>query len=308
MSRILIIDDSRLITQFGKSILNSKGHEVLTADSGEGGLELILRQPPDLILLDVVLPSLDGYEILRKIKGEGSTRDIPVIMLTSKSEPADKIKGLELGAVDYVTKPFDAGELIARVNTHLRIKELYEALQERNRLLEEMANRDGLTGLYNHRFFHEHLVREMDRARRYGGVISCALADIDFFKRVNDTYGHQTGDFILKEVAGVLQNGIRESDLAARYGGEEFALVLLHTDGLTAQKVCERLREKIASLAFTSAGGVSFGITSSFGIATFPSPGIQAEKDLVEAADQALYRAKKEGRNRVVFPSAEKGE
>ncbi len=234
MSKILIIDDSRLITQFGKSILTGKGLEVLTAESGEMGLELAVQEQPDLILLDVILPGMDGYQICEQLKKTDESKDIPVIMLTSKAEPADKIKGLVLGAVDYVTKPFDAGELIARVKTHLRIKELYEALQERNRQLQEMANRDGLTNLYNHRFFHEHLSREMDRVRRYGGTITCVITDIDFFKKVNDTYGHQIGDSILKEVALILQKGIRESDLAARYGGEEFALVLVQTESQAA--------------------------------------------------------------------------
>lgn len=300
MSKILIIDDSRLITQFGKSILTGKGHEVLTADSGELGLEMALRDQPDLVLLDVILPGMDGYQICRKLKTTAQSQDIPVIMLTSKAEPADKIKGLELGAVDYVTKPFDAGELIARVNTHLRMKELYEALQEKNRQLQEMVNRDGLTDLFNHRFFHEHLTREMDRVLRYGGVISCVIIDIDFFKKVNDTYGHQAGDLILKDVAGILQKGIRESDLAARYGGEEFALILLQTEPQTAILISERIRSQIAARPFLPVEP-ALHITASFGIASFPSPGIQAERDLVEAADQALYQAKKGGRNRVVL-------
>ncbi|MEW6184312.1 MAG: diguanylate cyclase [Thermodesulfobacteriota bacterium] len=308
MSKILIIDDSRLITQFGKSILSGKGHEVLTADSGESGLELAFAAEPDLILLDVILPEMDGYGVCEKIKSTEQSRDIPVIMLTSKAEPADKIKGLELGAVDYVTKPFDAGELIARVNTHLRMKELYETLQERNRQLQEMANRDGLTNLYNHRFFHEHLSREMDRVRRYGGIVSCALVDIDFFKKVNDTHGHQTGDLVIKTIAGILRKGIRESDLAARYGGEEFALVLLQTDRSAAVAVCERLRQVIASSPFLSAADTPFQVTASFGLAAFPLVGIKEERDLVEAADRALYQAKHVGRNRVVLFGAFDGE
>ncbi len=303
MGKILIIDDSRLITEFGKSILTQKGHEVLTAASGEAGLEMAINGCPDLILLDVILPGRDGYEVCQQIKSLEPCRDIPIIMLTSKAEPADKIRGLELGAVDYVTKPFDAGELIARVNTHLRIKELYEALQARNRQLQEMANRDGLTGLYNHRFFHEHLTQEMNRVRRYGGVVTCAIMDIDFFKKVNDAHGHQTGDQVLKAVAECLQGGIRDSDLAARYGGEEFALVLLQTDGPTGAAVCDRLRTRIASLTFSTAAGRPFSVTVSFGVATFPAPGIRQEKDIVKAADQALYRAKHEGRNRVVLSS-----
>jgi two-component system, cell cycle response regulator len=304
MSKILLIDDSRLITEFGKKILISNGHEVLTADSGELGLEMSLRDHPDLILLDVILPGLDGYEVCRRMKNLDSIRDIPVIMLTSKAEPADKIKGLELGAVDYVTKPFDAGELTARVNTHLRMKELYEALQEKNLQLQDLANRDGLTNLYNHRFFHEYLNRELDRIRRYGGMLSCAILDLDFFKKVNDTFGHQAGDMILKEMALILKRGIRESDLAARYGGEEFALVLLQTEVEAAQLVCDRLRNEIATTTFLI-GDTSIHVTASFGISFYPSTAIRETKNLVAAADQALYQAKTGGRNRLVLFQAD---
>jgi diguanylate cyclase (GGDEF)-like protein len=305
MSKILLIDDSRLITEYGKRILLSHGHEVMTADSGELGLEIALRDHPDLILLDVILPGLDGYEVCRRLKDQDTIRDIPVIMLTSKAEPADKIRGLELGAVDYVTKPFDAGELMARVNTHLRMKELYEALQEKNLQLQDLANRDSLTHLYNHRFFHEYLNREMDRIRRYGGILSCVILDLDFFKMVNDTYGHQAGDMILKEIALMLKKRIRESDLAARYGGEEFALVLLQTEVEAALLVCDRLRNEIASATF-SIGDSSIHVTASFGISFCPSPGIKEAKILVAAADQALYQAKTGGRNRVMLFNADR--
>jgi diguanylate cyclase (GGDEF)-like protein len=305
MSKILLIDDSRLISEFGKKILFSNGHEVMTADSGELGLEISLRDHPDLILLDVILPGLDGYEVCRRLKNLDSLRDIPVIMLTSKAEPADKIRGLELGAVDYVTKPFDAGELMARVNTHLRMKELYEALQEKNLQLQDLANRDGLTNLYNHRFFHEQLNREMDRIRRYGGILSCVILDLDFFKKVNDTFGHQVGDQILTGVARILEKGIRESDLAVRYGGEEFALLLLQTEAQVALLVCERLRSQLAAYPFQVIDS-PVRITASFGLASFPSNLIQEQKELVKAADQALYQAKSGGRDRVVLFDADR--
>ncbi|MFA4915874.1 MAG: diguanylate cyclase [Syntrophales bacterium] len=300
MSKILIIDDSRLIVQFGKSILNGKGHEVFTADSGELGLEIALRDHPDLILLDLILPGIDGYEVCHRLKTTAQVQDIPVIMLTSKAEPADKIKGLELGAVDYVTKPFDAGELIARVETHLRMKELYEDLQEKNRQLQELADRDGLTNLFNHRVFHEFLNREISRAKRYGGIISCIILDLDYFKKINDTYGHQVGDVVLKETAEILQKGIRDSDLAARYGGEEFAIVLIQTEAQGAFLVSERLRLQIAAHPIQAVES-PFYVNASFGVASFPSEKINEGRDLVEAADQALYQAKAAGRNRVVL-------
>jgi diguanylate cyclase (GGDEF)-like protein len=219
-------------------------------------------------------------------------------MLTSKAEAADKVKGLELGAVDYVTKPFDEGELLARVNTHLRLKELYEALQERNRQLQDLANRDGLTGLFNHRYFQEQISKDFSRARRYHQPLSCVMLDIDHFKKVNDTYGHQTGDVILKAVGKLILDSLRESDISARYGGEEFALLLYFTDSRGALDVADRLRKMVESHSF-HAGAETFQVTLSAGAATFPHPAIQEAQQLVECADKALYTAKQNGRNRV---------
>lgn len=298
MAKILIIDDSKLIAEFGKSILTGKGFEISYAPDGLIGLKKAKVEKPDLILLDIVMPGLDGYKVCEKLKADPDTKNLPVIMLTSKGEPADKIKGLGLGAVDYITKPFDAGELIARVTTQIRIKELYEALQEKNRQLQEMANKDGLTNLYNHRFFHEHLAKDVQRAQRYFEPLSCIFIDIDHFKHFNDTYGHQTGDQILKTLGALLLDSIRASDLAARYGGEEFAVILHYADLETARAVAERLRKMVASRTFRI-DEKEFHITISIGVATIPHPKITNPQDLVDAADQALYNAKKNGRNRV---------
>jgi PleD family two-component response regulator len=160
MAKILLIDDSRLVAHVAKAMLTKRGHEVVLAEDGMAGLEAAKFQGPDLILLDLIMPVMDGYQVCQGLKEGESTQEIPVIMLTSKAEPADKVKGLEMGAVDYVTKPFDEAELVARVSIHLRLKELYETVQEKNRQLQEMANKDGLTGLYNHRFFHEQLSKD----------------------------------------------------------------------------------------------------------------------------------------------------
>jgi len=298
MNKILIIDDSKLIAEFGRSILTGKGFEISYAPDGLIGLEKAQAESPDLILLDIVMPGLDGYQVCEKLKADTATKDIPVIMLTSKGEPADKIKGLELGAVDYVTKPFDAGELIARVTNQICIKELHQALQEKNRQLQEMADKDGLTNLYNHRFFHEYLARDVHRAQRYFESLSCIFIDIDHFKHFNDTYGHQAGDEILKTLGALLLNSIRASDLAARYGGEEFAVILHYTDLETARAVAERLRELVASHAFRI-NEKEFHITISIGVAAIPHPKIANLQKLVDAADQALYSAKRNGRNRV---------
>jgi diguanylate cyclase (GGDEF)-like protein len=298
MGKILIVDDSRLIAHVAKTMLTKRGHEIILAQDGKAGLEAAKSEKPDIILLDVIMPIMDGYEVCEHLKEDDSTKEIPIIMVTSKAEAADKVKGLELGALDYVTKPFDEGELIARVNIHLRLRELYEAVQEQNRQLQEMANRDGLTGLYNHRYFHEQLSQDFLRAKRYHENLSCVLFDIDFFKKFNDTYGHQTGDIVLKALAIVVQRATRESDLSARYGGEEFALILYHTDGPAAYEAAERLRTMVESHEVQDNGNV-LSVTISVGVATFPHERVHDSKELIDYADQALYKAKDNGRNRV---------
>jgi two-component system cell cycle response regulator len=298
MPKVLIIDDSRLIAHVAKTMLAKRGHDVILAQDGLAGLEAAKSEQPDIILLDLIMPVMDGYHVCQGLKEEDSTREIPVIMLTSKAEPADKVKGLEMGALDYVTKPFDEGELVARVNTQLRLKELYEALQEKNRQLQELANRDGLTGLYNHRYFHQQLSKDFLRARRYHESLSCILLDIDYFKRFNDTHGHQTGDLVLSTLGHLIQDSIRDSDFAARYGGEEFALVLYHSNGPAALDVAQRLRHSVEGCEVRDEDKV-LHVTISVGVATFPHEAIGDSKALIESADKALYRAKKNGRNRV---------
>ncbi len=299
MPTILVIDDSKLIAHVAKNILSKQGHEVLLAEDGETGLDIAKDNKPDLILLDLILPGIDGYGICERIKNDSNIADIPVIMLTSKAEHADKVRGLELGASDYVTKPFDEGELIARVNTHLRIKELYESVQEKNRLLLEMANRDGLTGLYNHRYFQETLSKDFKKALRYNESLSCVMFDIDHFKKFNDTYGHQTGDMVLKTLGGLIKSLMRDSDLAARYGGEEFALILYHTEAKDAYDIAERLRKTVEQHKF-QAEDLVLSVNISIGVACYYHPEIPDAKTLIECADKALYKAKDEGRNKVV--------
>ncbi len=298
MAKILVVDDSRLISHVAKTILTQRGHEVILAQDGLAGLQAAKSECPDLILLDLIMPVMDGYQMCQNLKEEDSTKEIPIIMLTSKAEPADKVRGLELGALDYVTKPFDEGELVTRVNIQLRLKQLYEALQEKNRRLQELANRDGLTGLYNHRYFHEHLSKDFLRAKRYHESLSCILLDIDYFKKFNDTYGHQTGDIVLRALGQVIKNSIRDSDFAARYGGEEFAIVLYYTDGPAAVQVAERLRHMVEHCDVRDKDNV-LHVTISLGVATFPHEQIRNHKQLVEYADKALYKAKENGRNRV---------
>ncbi|MFZ5993696.1 MAG: diguanylate cyclase [Thermodesulfobacteriota bacterium] len=300
MARVLVIDDSRLMVEFAKSILVKTGHEVFTAPDGPSGIEIAREEKPQVILLDVIMPGIDGYETCSRLKNDEDTKDIAIVMLTSKAEPADKIKGLALGAVDYVTKPFDAGELIARVNTQVKLQELYNALQERNRQLEEMAIRDGLTTLYNHRYFQEQLAAEFAKSIRYGDALTCIIIDIDHFKQFNDTYGHQAGDAILSEMGRLLRQLTRSGDVPARYGGEEFAVLLLRCDKITGRSCAERLRKAVEDHEFRFQDN-TFRVTVSVGAASSPDERISLAKELLEGADKALYTAKRGGRNRAEF-------
>ncbi|HEC99430.1 MAG TPA: diguanylate cyclase [Proteobacteria bacterium] len=297
MARVLVIDDSRLMAEFAKSILVKNGHEVFTAPDGPSGIEIARAEKPQVILLDVVMPGIDGYAVCSQLKNDEDTKDIAIVMLTSKAEPADKIKGLAMGAVDYVTKPFDAGELIARVNTQVKLQELYNALQERNRQLQDMAIRDGLTTLYNHRYFQEQLATEFTKSIRYGDALTCIIIDIDHFKQFNDTYGHQTGDAILSEMGRLLRHLTRSGDVPARYGGEEFAVLLLRCDRTTGRSCAERLRKAVEEHEFRFQDN-TFLVTVSVGAASSPDERISLAKELLEGADKALYAAKRGGRNR----------
>lgn len=296
---VLVIDDSKSIAEFCRQILDPRGIQVIWSSDGLKGLEEAKRAKPDLILLDVVMPNLDGYKTLQRLKQVEITSDIPVIMFSTMKEAMDKIKGLELGAVDYIAKPFDAGELIARVNTQLRLKRLHDALLEKTERLSKLADKDGLTGLYNHRYFQDKLTEEFVRAKRYELPLSNILMDIDYFKKINDTYGHAVGDVVLKGIGSMLKGSTRKDiDTPARYGGEEFAIILPHTELSKALKVAERLRKAVAEHPFKVPSG-QISITVSFGVAAIPHPEINDKQTLIKASDEALYRAKEKGRNKV---------
>lgn len=302
---LLIIDDSKVARQHILDILRQAGLFSQFQEAGDGleGFKKILAQPVDLVLCDVDMPGIDGFKFLAMAKTREELRDIPVIMLTGKENPEDKIRGLEQGASDYVTKPFDSGELIARVKVQLKIKSLQDSLKESNQLLLELSNTDPLTRLANRRSLMETLAREFKRSDRSGTPFALVMLDIDHFKPVNDTYGHQCGDEVLVEISNLLRRHLREYDLAARYGGEEFAMVLPEADLQTAIQVAERLRKSAAELRFTGEM-CKLSLTVSLGIGCAPSALIESVDDLIRLADDALYQAKKNGRNRVQVMAA----
>lgn len=302
---VLLIEDNKFQAKKTIAILESAGYDVIWEVTGMAGFKAAKTQPPDIILLDVVLPDRDGNEICRFIKMDDEIRNIPVIMLSVRTKLKDRLKGLNIGADDYLSKPFNEKELIARINAFLRIKALQDQLQAKNQQLEEvlktmavMATTDYGTGLYNRRHFFELMDKEMSRVDRFKAPLTCMLIDIDHFKKVNDTYGHLVGDSVLMEIGTILRNEFREIETAARYGGEEFVMLLPGTTLSEAKKPALRLLEKIRKHSFK---GCTDGrpITISIGLGGIPDPEIKTREDLIRCADHALYRAKHAGRNRI---------
>jgi len=299
---LLIIDDSpTLRRQIVDSLQDTQlFNDYIEAENGIDGFKKLLNNPVDVVLCDLEMPGMDGMKFLGMKGAREELRDIPVIMLTGREERKQKVLGFELGASDYITKPFDAGELTARVKVQLKIKTLQDALKEQNRKLEELSNTDPLTQLANRRFLMKCLEKEFLRSDRSDNKLSLVMADIDHFKKINDTFGHQQGDSVLKVVAGTINDHLREYDLAARFGGEEFALVLPETDLREAFQVASRIRLRIANLTFPNSLQ-ELKMTISLGVVTCPHKEIKNVNDLIRIADEALYAAKREGRNRVVI-------
>jgi len=285
--KILIIDDSADALAVAKARLAHEGHEILCAGGGREGLEAVGRENPDLVLLDVDMPEMTGFEVCRRLKEDAATCSIPVIFLSGSGGTEDKVKGLDLGAVDFVAKPFDAYELRARVRAALRTKHLQD-------LLRDYALIDALTELPNRRALDERLQQEWARLLRHGGHLALIMADLDRFKKINDQFGHPAGDEALRQVAHLLAGGCRESDTPARYGGEEFVVVAPETTVDAAATFADRLRMSICSRPL-QVHGKALDITASFGVAGHE--GLQGPDDMVQAADDALYRAKSAGRN-----------
>ena len=302
---ILLIEDNSFQAKQTLTCLEAAGYQGIWAETGLAGLKIAKTQRPDLILLDVILPDKDGQEICRFIKRDEATRDIPIIMLTAKSQLQDKVMGLNIGADDYLPKPFNEEELLARINAFLRIKSLQDELKGKNQQLEGllkqveiMAITDAVTGLFNRRHFTELFDKEFARAMRFNSPLSCMMVDIDHFKQVNDTYGHQTGDSVLQEISLILQENLRQIEIAARYGGEEFVLFLPETPLSEAMKPARRLLERVATHHFKGLEPDKI-VTISIGVAGLPDPLVKAKEDLIRCADYALYKAKRGGRNRI---------
>ncbi|MEI6558922.1 MAG: diguanylate cyclase [Rhodospirillaceae bacterium] len=292
--KIVIIDDTPVNIRILHAVL-ARDFDVRFATSGADGLELVAGELPDLVVLDVMMPEIDGYEVCRRLKADPLLAQIPVIFVTALNDAEDEAKGLEVGAVDYLTKPITPAIVLARVKTHVELKRLRDRL-------ELQSTTDGLTGVANRRGFDACLVREWQRAARARNPLSLILADIDFFKLYNDHYGHLAGDICLRKVAQAMADTVsRPADLVARYGGEEFVALLPETDALGARVLAEEMRGQIAALAINHATSlVADHVTLSLGVTTLVPDGHDDPTYLILQADEALYLAKNQGRDRVV--------
>jgi two-component system chemotaxis family response regulator WspR len=304
--RILVVDDDQDALGLLGRLSSECGHELLTAGDGNTALELVQEERPDLVLLDLVMPGRDGIEVTRTLKQDSALRSIPVVILSARHAPSDKVAAFAAGADDYVTKPFSLDEIDARIKSNLRKRDLYLVLEQANRRLREANTRlselavtDEKTTLPNYRAFRRRLEDELKRADRYGTALSLAMIDLDDFKSLNDTFGHTVGDQALRSVAQVLKSAARETDYVARYGGEEFAVLLPHTGPTEAMRVAQRVRQSVSNGNGEADPG--YRITLSVGIATYPNdPRVHEPDQLVAAADRALYAAKSGGKDRVV--------
>lgn len=291
--RLLVVDDQPTNIQVLYQIL-ANDYQVLMATSGKQALALCESKQPDLILLDLIMPDMDGYEVCQALKKNTATKDIPVIFITAQTDESAEEKGLDLGAVDFISKPINPRIVRARVKTHLMLK-------AQSDLLRSWAYLDGLTGVHNRRYFDEHLNAEMGRAIRNHSAMSLVMLDVDFFKRYNDRYGHQAGDDCLRRVASSLKNSLmRPGDHIARYGGEEFVCLLPETGFAGAMQLAEQIRKEIIGQQIEHAdSSVAPFVTVSLGVGSKPENVQGNASALMNLADTQLYKAKEFGRHRI---------
>lgn len=299
-ANILVVDDVEDNLEIVGSLLTFDGYNVQTALSGAEALERVQANRPDLILLDILMPGMSGFEVCDRLKAEENTKDIPIVFFSSMADIESKVKGFKIGAVDYINKPFQHAEILVRVNTHVTIGRMRRRLEEQNTELQRLANTDYLTDLYNRRHFFGLADKEFTESIQNERPTSVTMIDLDHFKRVNDTYGHLIGSQVLIHIAHIIRDYCREEDMAARYGGEEFAIWHPNIEKQVAFQVVEGIRKKVEATPFVLNSDeisvtLSAGIVDTQGRHTCPR--VDA---LLDLADKALYRAKDAGRNQVV--------
>lgn len=309
---VLAVDDKPLNLRLLREMLEEEDFGVIEASDGTQALERVREMAPDIILLDINMPHMDGIEVCRRLKADPETQGIPIIFVSGVNELEEKIHAFQEGAIDYVTKPFQVDEVIARVTTHLTLRNLQKALEQQieelkrtqveleasNRELARLSVQDSLTGLYNRRYLDENLRSVFSRAKRYGKSLSVMICDIDNFKRINDTLSHEVGDKVLRQVAQILQNAVRDADVVARYGGEEFVIVFPETLVNHAAIVCERIRRHVEQHAWED---IIQGLQVTLSIGLTGDITVADHEKMLAAADDKLYHAKAEGKNQLVW-------
>ena len=301
--RILAVDDSPIYRKLVEQTLSQQRYTLLLAKNGREALALFAKHQPAVVITDWTMPDIEGLELCRRIRSDFPGVYSHLILLTSNTDKEQVVEGLAAGADDYLTKPFHTGELLARVAVGRRIAELHRQIQATNRSLEELALTDSLTGLPNRRALDIWATHELSAAERHGFSLWVVIADLDHFKSINDTHGHEAGDTVLKSFAEILKANTRKSNMCCRLGGEEFLIVMTHVEEkANAILTIDRIRERFRAQKFTVAGKM-FGVTASFGVAGFRGPNVCDWNSLVAHADTALYAAKNKGRDRIEFAS-----
>lgn len=298
-STVVVADDDRITRELLCSMLRANGFQVEAVEDGQAAVERVGRGGVDLVLLDILMPRLSGLEACRLLKGMTTETFLPVVLVTVKTDTASRVEGLRIGADDYVCKPFDERELIARVEAMLRIKRLHDHVIKARAKLEQLSVHDELTGLYNYRYLHTRMGEEFKRAERYHDPLACMVIDIDRLQATNDADGRAAGDSVIRSVADAIRRTVREVDVIARFGGDEFLVVLPSTHFAGSVTVAERIWKEVGERAFFGDAARPFKVTLSIGVALYPSRDVRSKDALLRAADSALHQAKRDGGNRI---------
>jgi diguanylate cyclase (GGDEF)-like protein len=296
-TRVLVVQADETERLFQRALFADAGLTVIEAATGAEALDFLATDRPDLVVLGRALPDMDGLELLPRLKS-GELDFVPVLVLSHRGEIAERVRGLQLGADDYLARPCDPAELLARAKALLRNKLTHDKIRKLQVSLEQMVVSDPLTGLHNRRYLMDRLTQEMQRADRHGDPLAFAMIDLDGFKPINDQFGHVVGDKVLRAVGNAVARCVRVSDIAARYGGDEFAVILPQTPPEGAMRVVERMLRTISELTLQDSEGKSCKVTASLGLAYYPAEDIETPEDLIHSADGALYGAKRSGKNR----------
>lgn len=296
---IVVAEDDRLTRDLLAGMLRTHGHIVEAFADGQAAVERVGQGGVDLVLLDILMPRLSGLEACRLLKSMTTDSFLPVVLVTVKTDSASRVEGLKIGADDYVCKPFDEGELLARVEAMLRIKKLHDHVARARAKLERLSVHDDLTGLFNYRYLHNRLSEEFKRAERYHDPLACIVVDIDRLQSINDVGGREVGDRVLSAVAEVLLRSVRDVDVVARFGGDEFLVILPSTHFAGSVTVAERIWREVGEASFSTKDNHQTRVTLSLGVSLFPSRDVRSKDALLRAADAALSQAKRDGGNRL---------